>query len=26
VVGTSWSLAQWQASGHGASTTVGTCP
>ena len=26
VVGTAWSLAQWQASGHGAGTTVGTCP
>jgi hypothetical protein len=25
-VGTSWSLAQWQATGHGAGTTVGTCP
>jgi hypothetical protein len=26
VVGTAWSLAQWQASGHGTGTTVGTCP
>jgi hypothetical protein len=26
IVGTSWTLAQWQATGHGTGTHVGTCP